>query len=172
MGQERVPGACIASTLVALQLVAKINGKFEIIYENPHLNSAYGCRPLRLWFVNETTNNAREEIDRLKSEANNLRPFNSEMGIKVSFRVFFTMCDQKIELLKWNVGSSMRCPFCRFLQRLFHEDLDFHADPNALGDLCVSVLHFLLRVFDHFLKVALPLLLFHLLDKFYLQVVY
>ena len=119
------------------------------------MGSAYGCRPLRLWFVNEDKKNAKTEIDRLKKEARNLVPYISENGLKVCFTVFFSMCDQKIENIKWNNNCNMRCPFCLFLQTQFHEELDFEADMDSLGDLCMSILHFLLRFFEHFLKVLL-----------------
>ena len=152
--QERTPGACFASTLVCLQLLVNLRGKSNILYENPHMGSAYGCRPLRLWFVDETKEHALSEIKRLKDEARNLVPFING-GIKVIFTVFMSMCDQKIENFKWGNLSSMRCPFCRALQREFHNSFDFLADPEAIGDLCMSILHFLLRFVDHFLKVLL-----------------
>ena len=156
MGQDRVQGACLASTYTAIQLTIKVNQRIQILYQNPHMCSSYGCRPLKLWFVHESTENAKQEINRLKAEAENLVPFVSDSGLKVNFLVFFSMCDQKIENLKWDNFCSMRCPFCRFLQSCFHEDLLFIVDVHAIGDCCISDLHFLLRVFDHFLKVILP----------------
>ena len=153
MSEDRVQGACVASTFVVLQMVVEKDKKIHILYQNPHLCSAYGCRPLKLWFVNESTSNATAEITRLKSEANNLQPFISDTGLKVTFIVFFSMCDMKIENFKWGNSCAMRCPFCRFLQTLFHEDLIFLGDVHAMSDCCISVLHFLIRFFEHFLKV-------------------
>ena len=140
---------------MALQLIAKIDGMFEIIYENPHLNSSYGVRPLRMWFVKETNENATHEINRLKSEANQLKPLETISGIKVCFCVIMSMCDMKIENLKWGNRSAMRCPFCLFSQKFFHEDLDFLTHSDRMTDLCFSILHFLIRFFEHFLKVFL-----------------
>ena len=111
------------------------------------MGSAYGCRPLRLWFVNESKETATAEIDRLKKEARELIPYISEDNIKVTFTVFFSMCDQKIENFKWHNSSAMRCPFCRVLQTSFHLDLDFEADQVSLDDCCMSVLHYLLNFF-------------------------
>ena len=119
------------------------------------MGSSYGCRPLRHWYVKESKQNATKEIERLKKEAQKLAPYITDYGIKVCFKVFFSMCDQKMENFKWKNTSSMRCPFCRVLQGEFHRDHDFEVKNDSLSDLCMSILHYLLRFFDHFIKVIL-----------------
>ena len=153
MSMDRDQGACIASTFVAMQLIVKIKQRTHILYQNPHVCSAYGCRPIRLWFKNESSDNAKQEIARLKKEARELIPFKTRNGVIITFTLFMSMCDMKIENFKWQNTSAMRCPFCRRLQSEFHLMIEFLGDQDSMGDCCISVLHFLIRSFEHFLKV-------------------
>lgn len=81
----RDPGALLASHMVGLQMVAVVNGKMEVIYDNVLCNSPLACRPLRLWWVNETNEHVAEEIGRIRQEQANLQPFEWEQGITVRF---------------------------------------------------------------------------------------
>ena len=153
VSQDRCQGALFASTFVVLQLIAYISGKIQILYENTHLASAYGVRPLRFWFVKETEGHAKLEISRLKGEAKNLETFIWAPGISVHFTAFFSMNDMKILNFAWNNRSAMNCVFCGKRPLQFKNPNEFEADPERLEDLCMSVLHYLIRLMEHIFKV-------------------
>ena len=48
-------GTVISSVMVMLTITAKINGKEEILWTNPLLNSAAAIIPIKLWYKKETT---------------------------------------------------------------------------------------------------------------------
>ena len=153
MDPERKDGALLASTFVALQLTAEFEENSILIYENPRLASAYGCRPLRFWFVQEKEVTAKTEIARLKSEAAQLTVYEWLPGITITFRSIFSMNDTKIMNFVWEIRSAKRCFICGATSIQFNSFMDFIADPERLRDLCMSILHYLLRVFENLFHV-------------------
>ena len=59
-----LPGNLLASSLVILQIVAKVKDKNIPLYTNKLHNSEISCRPLRNWQVPETSENAKAENKR------------------------------------------------------------------------------------------------------------
>ena len=153
MDPERKQGALLASTFVALQLTAEIGENSILIYENPHLASAYGCRPLRLWFIQEKEVTAKSEIARLKSEAAHLVQYEWAPGIVITFKSIFSMNDTKIMNFVWEIRSAKRCFICGATSIQFNRFMVFKADQDKLNDLCMSILHYLLRVFENIFHV-------------------
>ena len=155
MDPERKQGALLATTFVALQLTAEVFGNSVLIYENPRLASAYGCRPLRFWFVEEKETTAKSEIARLKSEAAQLVEFEWAPGIVISFKSIFSMNDTKIMNFVWEIRSAKRCFLCGATSIQFNTYMVFQADLEKLGDHCMSILHYLLRVFENIFNVEI-----------------
>ena len=150
--EERKQGACIVSNLVPMQLVAFMGDHMHIIYQNPHVCSAYGCRPLRHWYTEEKENTAKEEIARLQGEASSLVAIDFGGGVIVNFKNFFSMNDLKIENFKFENRSPLKCAYCGAVPTQFHKKRDFMANLEYLGDLCMACLHFLIRTTEHLLK--------------------
>lgn len=158
MSEERVQGACMASHLVPLQMVCDVEDKTNILYENTLCNSPSSVRPLRLWFVPETSESAAEELDRLSNEVKELRPYAWARNIIFTFIAICSMCDGKMVNVILDNNAQVRCPFCRALPRdVLNPNSIFDVDPFAIALLCLSVLHFRLRIFEHLCKVAFRL---------------
>lgn len=159
MEEERVQGSCLASHMVALQMVAKVNGVTHIVYENRLCNSPMAIRPLRLWFVNETTENAQAEIERLEKEVEELKPQEWTRNVKIEYEGFMSMVDGKIINCAFHHSSTAKCPFCG-------KGPDQFMDPDEIFALRhfnesswriwlkVATLHFRINAGGHYLKIA------------------
>ena len=157
MDIERKQGHCFVSGMVPLQIIAIMdNGDVIILYHNPLLNSSLSWRPLHLWFVKETANRTLIEKGQLKAEELALRNYIHEWlnGIFLEFEGYDAMNDMKVfNAVHGNTAQSV-CPICgakpsevNLLNREFTPKIDLH-------ELCMSVLHFLLRLFEHLLKIG------------------
>ena len=141
-GGYRDEGALLASTFVSINVVTVVDNRLKDIYVNNAVNSSYGCSPLRHWFRRETDETLEVEISRLQDEIDNLQDFKISDDVTVRFCVHFTMLDQKI-MNKMHKGSSQRCPLCLGTPTQFMNiEQVFTAKPEALAQLCLSILHF------------------------------
>lgn len=98
----------------------------------------------------------REERDRLCAERAALVPIEWFDGIKISFKGYFSMIDgAALNYITYNV-SHWRCAFCHMLPREFAlvRNGIWRIQRFALEELCLSILHFPLRMGDHLLKIA------------------
>ncbi len=160
----RDKGALLSTHLIILQLVLKTEDHMHLIFNNALCNSASSCRPLRYRFVNESTEHVKEELTRLKIEVDNLKPFDVMEGVTCRYHGFMSMIDGKVVFIKTG-STSQRCPFCRSKPSDFHDLLrDFEADPEAIQDLSLSILHFGLRVMDLLFNIGkkMPIKCWHL----------
>ena len=122
------------------------------------MNAKDSCRPLRFWMVSENRELACQEAERLKGEYDALVPIEwIENVAKLSFKGFFSMIDAAfLNYITHNV-SHWRCSICHLLPRQFYLIKNGNYPPLQvfpLDELAVSILHFPLRVGDHFLKIA------------------
>ena len=91
-------GKLMASHIALLQLVARDPEAEEergplddiVIYTNPLLNSADGCRPLRILCRAESRTLGKEELDRLREEIRNLVPlhYNEDVSFEYHVKIF------------------------------------------------------------------------------------
>ena len=114
MDEERQQGHCYATGLIGMQLVAEMrNGDKIIVYNNSLVNSSLAWRPVRLWFVKETTERIIEEKLRLDVERSELRTFEWFTGIFVNFAGFYSMADMKVLYGYLGHRWTSSCPFCK-----------------------------------------------------------
>ena len=96
------------------------------------------------------------EIGRLKEEADNISSYEFSDDIFFTFHGILSLLDTKA--LNAFVGNrcQKRCPICFKLPRELKEDpmAVFDIVPGVVPLLCLSILHFLLRAFDHLLKLG------------------
>ena len=65
-----------------------------------------------------------------------------------------TMLDNKVKNVIVGNTNQQKCPFCgQTMKQAMHRDLDF-ASPEALELMCLSLLHFLLHILDHVMKLG------------------
>ena len=104
----------------------------------------------------ETRRKAEIEMDRLKAELDNLHPIIWRNGRKISFKGFLSMLDAAMLNYYTRNVSHWRCVFCFLLPREFRliQAGDYQLNEKALDTLCLSILHFPLRMGDHLLKVS------------------
>ena len=76
------------------------------------MNSSYAWRPLRLWFVKETTERIIEEKSRLDKERSELQTYEFWDGIHVKFAGYCSMCDMKVLFGFMKHRGNQTCPFC------------------------------------------------------------
>ena len=150
----RCPGALFATNMVALQLVTVIDKKIYILYDNTLCNSSTSVRPVRHQYIKETKQVTTDEYERLQTEIRQLTKFEWTSSISIQHIGFCTMCDGKVTNAINDNDSTQRCPFCGFGMKDFNRDLTFLADPQALAQLCLCVLHFGIRAFEHVCKVG------------------
>ena len=141
-GGYRDPGALLASTFVSMNVVTVVDNQLEMVYNNKSMNSSASCCALRHWYRRETDETLTEEIARLQNEMANLQPMKISEDITVRFVAIFCMCDQKV-MNKIHGSNSHRCPFCLAGPTDFLDiNKVFTAQPEALAQLCLSILHF------------------------------
>ena len=149
-------GQVQASHFVVLQITAKVNGKLRLLYTNPLCNSPVSCRLLRFWYVKETEETLREELNRLLEEREFLDDLDLGGGIKVSYNGILSLLDQKA--LNALVGNrcAQRCPLCGLLPREYLQDgeINYEFFPGVISYLCLSILHFGLRTIENLLKIG------------------
>ena len=143
------PGKLFASNLVILQLVTFVNGRIYILYDNGLCNSSVAVRAIRHLYVKETTEIIKMEDQRLEDEINALQKFEWTETIKIGYIAIKSILDGKCCNVACENNSSQRCPFCMAGPKDFNSLVAiFRADPDLLAQLCLSVLHFGLRVID------------------------
>ena len=148
-------GKLYASNLVALQLVTYVKGRIHIVYHNILCNSSSSIRPIRHLYAQETTEIIKAENERLNSEIETLSNFEWTENVTVGYVGFNSMNDQKVLNVVSDNSSSQRCPFCLAGPGdVNRTDVNFLPDPEALGHLCLSVLHFGIRAVEHVFKVG------------------
>ena len=154
---DHVAGALYSTFMTAMQIVAELPcGKVVICYDNPLVNSPLACRPLILWFIKESVKTIKDVYNDLDKQRKALLGFDWLEGIHIEFCGYYAMCDMKvlngiIENPRQNV-----CPIC-FATPNEVNDLDRDFEPlcyHALSELCLSILHFAIRVFEHLIKVG------------------
>ena len=149
-------GKLYASNLVALQLVTYVKGRIHIIYNNTLCNSSSSVRPIHHLYAQETTAIIQAENQRLDAEIEGLLKFEWTENVTVGFIGFNSMNDQKVVNAINDNSSSQRCPFCLAKPSDVNQPgAIFLSDPDALGQLCLSVLHFVIRSVEHIFKVTL-----------------
>ena len=152
---EHMPGALYATNMVALQLVSIVNGKIYILYDNCLCNSSKAVRPIRHLYQKESTEIIKTEDQRVKNEINNLCKYEWTQNVCVGYIGFQSMCDQKVCNAVNDNSSSQRCPFCLAGPKDFHQiGLFFKANVDAMGELCLSILHVGIRSTEHIFKVG------------------
>ena len=104
----------------------------------------------------ETRRRAEIEMDRLKSEMDALHSIIWHNGRKISFKGFLSMLDAAMLNYYTRNKSHWRCVFCWLLPREVRliRFRNFPLNYKALDTLCISILHFPLRMGDHLLKIA------------------
>ena len=145
-----------ASHFVVLQITTMVNGERKILYTNPLCNSSISCRLLRFWYIKESEDTLKEELNRLKEEEIFLDDLDVDDGIKVTYNGILSLLDQKA--LNALVGNrcQKRCPLCGLLPREYMADgeIIYHLFPGAISYLCLSLLHFGLRTVENLLKIG------------------
>ena len=157
---EHVPGALYSTFMSAMQIVAELPcGKNVICYDNPLVNSPLACRPLLLWFVKETAKTIQDVYKDLDRQRQALLGYDWLEGIHIDFCGFYAMCDMKVlNGIIQNPRQSV-CPIC-FASPDEVNDLNRNFEVlcnHALGELCLSILHFSMRTFEHLIKVGAKL---------------
>ena len=157
LGAEATDSGCVqASHFVLLQVTTSVNGRRVLVYTNPLCNSAISCRVLRYWVTKETEATLKEEISRMVDEEKNLGVMEFSENIHFKFHGILSLLDTKA--LNAHIGNrcQSRCPICLKLPRELRENPNviFEAVPGVIPLLCLSILHFLLRSFDHLLKLG------------------
>ena len=143
------PGKLFASNLVILQLVTFVKGRIFILYDNGLCNSSVSVRAIHHQYVKETTEVVKMEDERLEAEINALEKFEWTESIKIGYIAIKSILDGKCINICCENDSSQRCPFCLCGPKDFNSLVAiFRADPDLLAQLCLSVLHFGLRVID------------------------
>ena len=98
----------------------------------------------------------REETSRLRAERAALLPIDWFDGIKLSFKGYMSMIDgAALNYITYNV-THWRCSFCHLLPReiaLIRNGI-WRVNQFCIDELCLSILHFPLRMGDHLLKIA------------------
>ena len=148
-------GQVQASHFVVLQITAKVNGETKVLYTNPLCNSSISCRLLRFWYVKETEETLRKEINRLLEEREFLDDLDIDEDITVTFHGILSLLDQKA--LNALVGNrcAKRCPVCGLLPREYMQDgVNYQLFPGVISYLCLSILHFGLRTVENLLKIG------------------
>ena len=157
MDLERKQGHCFVSGMVPLQIVALMdNGDIIIIYNNPLMNSSLSWRPLHLWFTKETKVRTQIEKGQLKAEEIELRGYVHEWinGITIEFEGYDSMNDLKVVNACHDNNAQCVCAICGAKPSQVN-DLNGDFTPKiSLHELCMSILHFTLRLFEHLLKVG------------------
>ena len=154
---DHVAGALYSTFMTAMQLVAELPcGKIMILYDNPLVNSPLACRPLMLWFIKETAKTIKEVYADLDRQRKALVGFDWLEGIHIEFCGYYSMCDMKVLNAIIDNPRQSLCPIC-FATPDQVNDLDRDFLPlcdHALSELCISILHFAIRVFEHLIKVG------------------
>ena len=155
-GENPHDNSLIATQYVCLQLTAKVNGKDVIVFTNQLYNSYDSCRPLRYWHSRETHDALVEETDRLKGEIATLHPYQYLPNVRIHFQVINCMNDGKVLNILTNNDCTQRCPLCKLLERQYRnaDQDDYEISPEDINLLCLSILHFGLRLFDNLLKIG------------------
>ena len=152
---SRDQGSCFASCMVPLQLVCEVAKKIQLLWHNTKCNSPYSVRPLRLWFRSENERITLEEFGRIKAEYDALSTYQYSNEVKFDFNVMITMVDNLVKNRILGNRNQSRCPFCGgTMGQCMDVDLDLQPTPESLGLMCLSILHFLLHIFDHVFKVG------------------
>lgn len=72
----------------------------------------------------------------------------------IDFTPFLTMIDNKVKNVLLGNKDQKKCPFCgKGMHDAMHDDLNF-ASPESLELMCLSILHFLLHILEHVMKVG------------------
>ena len=65
------------------------------------------------------------------------------------------MNDQKVVNIENDIAAQNLCPFCKAGPKdVMDTTKDFGVDPSYLCELCMSILHFTIRTFEHFCKIG------------------
>jgi hypothetical protein len=144
------------SQLVVLQIDANVGECETVFFTNHSPNNPHFCRPLRISFESESSAAILAEHNRLKSELEELLPYEVSQSpkIHISYKGLETMVDGKVVVAVTNNNTSI-CTICDKGSTEMASNVgpfDPVSDERLLFG--ISPLHFLLRVFEALLHIA------------------
>lgn len=147
------------SCFVPLRLVCGEDDQ-KIVWENPKPSSPRFCRLIRFRFVKESTDVTEEEINHIKTAANELTPTEvilKENKFVIKHIFIMTMVDGKVCNAATGTKSTSRCFICGATSKDFN-NLDINKEVNVEAiEFGLSVLHARIRIFESILHLAYKL---------------
>ena len=106
--------------------------------------------------VAESRQTAVIETDRLKEEHSKLQPYEWFQGCFLSYKGFLSLIDGAMLTYITRNVTHWRCNFCFLLPREYAllPPGQYQIREDALDTMALSILHFMLRVGDHLLKIG------------------
>lgn len=152
------------SSFVPLQLVSMPETANEkVIWKNPVHSSPRYCRPIRIRFVQESTDIINEEINYIRNAVEQLNATTNiihQANVAVKHKMLLTMVDGKVCNAVTNTRSTMRCFICgktskdfNHLTQMFNIDI---INPGTL-QFGLSILHSRIRIFESLLHLSYKL---------------
>lgn len=142
------------SSVVPLQLICKFNKR--IIWQNPTPSSPRYCRPIRIRFIQETSDLTNEEIHYIKAQIASLSVTKFE-NTSIQHKLLFTMVDGKVCNAATHTRSTMRCYICNATSSEFNDLSKKRMSQKENLSFGLSLLHARIRFFESMLHVAYKL---------------
>lgn len=146
------------SSLVPLRLVFKDN-KDKVVWQNPVPASPRCCRPIRLRFIKETIEVAKEEKDYIDVLISKLEETKVDEPRKITVKhtLLFTMVDGKVCNAITNTKSTSICYICGASSKDFNNiSKSYEINQNYLH-FGLSTLHARIRFLEHLVHIAYKL---------------
>lgn len=139
-------------------------GKDIIIWKNPRTSSPRFCRPLRMQFLQETTELTKSEVRHVENQINTLLPFERtfrEKSVKITYIMNLTMIDGKVCSAITGTKSSQRCYLCGATSKDFNDISKILKKPVLEENLKfgLSTLHAWIRFFECVLHLSYKLVI-------------
>lgn len=145
------------SSCVPIKLITKVNGKKKTIWQNPSPSSTRFCRPIRIRFLQETSDVTNEEIRYIEDQISVLNKTEVQINgdvLKVKHTMLLTMVDGKVCNAATGTASTMRCYICGLTSKDFNKlDKSFPENPDTLK-FGLSTLHTRIRFFESVLHLS------------------
>ena len=154
--EEVDEGAMFASHIVIINIATVINEKLEILYNNVLCNDAFACRPLRIQRKKETDELTLAEHNWILDQVKALGIFEWSDEISFEFVGIQSMMDGKCINAVVGNKCTAKCPYCLLHQQMNTPEMRKKMVPpeSTLDLMCLSILHYLLRLLEHFLNVG------------------
>ena len=156
--QMKQQGANIGTTILGswftiLQMKGKDNS--EPYFDNPLCKSALGSRPLRLHYCKETKEAVQAEIQRIKSEIEELEPLKWSNRVTFHFNNKISAVDQK-DVTFWVEQTDMaKCPVCgKGVGDWDHDCTPTEKGMETIKHLAASTLHFGINCTKHLINLG------------------